>query len=177
LFHRIAATLGYAYGLAGRLPKAMLLLEQAMGQASAMNMMDHHALWVTYLGEVYLLARRIDDAMRHAAHALELAHAYKERGHQGWALRLLGEIAAHLIPPDFDQAATHYCQALVLADELGMRPLLAHCHLGLGTLYAKVGRQEQARTELSLAIELYRSMAMTFWLPQAEATLAQVERR
>jgi hypothetical protein len=58
-----------------------------------------------------------------------------------------------------------------------MRPLTAHCHLGLGTLYAKVGRQEEARAELSTAIDLYRAMDMTFWLPQAEAALAQVEGR
>ena len=51
---------------------------------------------------------------------------------------------------------------------------MAHCHLGLGTLYAKTGQLEQARTELSAAIELYRAMEMTFWLPQAKAALAQV---
>jgi hypothetical protein len=58
-----------------------------------------------------------------------------------------------------------------------MRPLQAHCHLGLGTLYAKVEQREQARAELYTAIELYRTMEMTFWLPQAEAALAQVEAR
>ena len=56
-----------------------------------------------------------------------------------------------------------------------MRPLVAHCHLGLGTLYAKTGQREPARAELSTAIELYRATAMTFWLPQAEVALAQVE--
>ena len=54
-----------------------------------------------------------------------------------------------------------------------MRPLKAHCHFGLGTLYTKIGRREQARAELSPAIELYRAMEMTFWLPQAEAALAE----
>ena len=68
-------------------------------------------------------------------------------------------------------------QSLALAGELGMRPLQAHCHRGLGTLYAKLGQPEQARTELSMAIELYRSMEMTFWLPQTEAALAQVDAR
>jgi hypothetical protein len=63
----------------------------------------------------------------------------------------------------------------VLADALGMRPLVAHCHHGLGTLYAKTGQAEQARAELSTAIALYREMAMTFWLPQTETALAQVE--
>ena len=55
-----------------------------------------------------------------------------------------------------------------------MRPLVAHCHLGLGILYAKVGQREQAHVKLAAAIELYRAMEMTFWLPQAEAVLAQV---
>jgi hypothetical protein len=55
-----------------------------------------------------------------------------------------------------------------------MRPLQAHCHHGLGCLYAATGQREQARTVLAAAIELYRAMDMTFWLPQAEAALAQV---
>ncbi len=61
-----------------------------------------------------------------------------------------------------------------LAEELGMRPLQAHCHRGLGTLYAKTGQREQARAELAAAIKLYRAMDMTFWLPQTEAALTQV---
>jgi Flp pilus assembly protein TadD len=61
-----------------------------------------------------------------------------------------------------------------LAEELGMRPLQAHCHLGLGTIYAKLGQPEPARTELCTAVALYRAMDMTFWLPQAETALAQV---
>ena len=55
-----------------------------------------------------------------------------------------------------------------------MRPLMAHCHLGLGKLYARIGRRDEARAELSAAVELYRAMEMTFWLPQAEATLAEL---
>jgi Flp pilus assembly protein TadD len=62
----------------------------------------------------------------------------------------------------------------MLAEELGIRPLQAHCYRGLGTLYAKTGRQEQARAALAIAIELYRAMEMTFWLPQAEAALAEM---
>jgi predicted RNA polymerase sigma factor len=65
-------------------------------------------------------------------------------------------------------------QALALADALGMRPLQAHCHRSLGTLYGRMGRAQQARAALGTAIELYRAMEMTFWLPQAEAALAQV---
>ena len=67
-----------------------------------------------------------------------------------------------------------YREALALADELGMRPLQAHCHRGLGMLYATVGQRQQASTALTTALEMYRAMDMTFWLPQAEAALAQV---
>jgi tetratricopeptide (TPR) repeat protein len=112
-----------------------------------------------------------------AQRALEVARQHNERGNEAWALRLFGEIAAHQDPPEIEPAAHHYRQALALAEEFGMRPLVAHCHLGLGTLYAKTGQREPARAELSAAIELYRAMEMIFWLSQAETTLAQVEER
>ena len=73
------------------------------------------------------------------------------------------------------QLEGHYQQALTLATALGMRPLQAHCHRSLGTLYATTGLREQARTALSTALDLYRTMDMTFWLPQTAAVLAQVE--
>jgi tetratricopeptide (TPR) repeat protein len=117
----------------------------------------------------------LEEAYAQAQYALECSRAHQERGYEAYALRLLGEIAARGDPPKARQAEAHYQQALALADELGMRPLQAHCHLGLGALYAKTGQHEQARAELSAAIELYRAMEMTFWLPQAEAALAQVE--
>jgi uncharacterized protein HemY len=103
-----------------------------------------------------------------------LPHA--QQGEQAWALRLLGEIYAHRHPPEAALAEAHFQQALVLAEELGMRPLQAHCHRGLGTLYAKIGRWEDACSELTTAMKLYRAMDMTFWLPDAEAALAQVEK-
>ncbi len=105
------------------------------------------------------------------------ARAHQERGHQAYALRLLGEIAARREPPESNQAGDYYRQALALAEELGMRPLQAHCHRGLGTLYAQRGRREQAHTELSTAITMYQTMDMTFWLPQTEAALVQVATR
>ena len=92
-------------------------------------------------------------------------------------MQLLGEIATHSDPPEVESATTHYHQALSLADTLSMRSLQAHCHRGLGTLYATMGQQEQARTALSTAVDMYRAMEMTFWLPETEAALAQVEGR
>jgi hypothetical protein len=89
-------------------------------------------------------------------------------------LRLHAEIAAGAEPPDAEQAEAYYRQALALAVELGMRPLVAHCHRGLGTLYRQVDRDEHAKAELNTAAELYRAMEMPFWLEKAEAVLAQV---
>jgi tetratricopeptide (TPR) repeat protein len=124
-----------------------------------------------------MLAGRLEEAHALAERALALARAHQERGHQAYALRLLGDIAARHESPERGQAEVHYKQALTLADELGMRPLVAHCDRGLGMLYAKSGRRAEARAELSSAIDLYRAMEMMFWLPQAEAALAEVEGR
>jgi tetratricopeptide (TPR) repeat protein len=121
-----------------------------------------------------VLADRLEEAQALAKQALTLARAHQERGHQAYALRLLGDVAAPCNSPESTQAEAHYQQALALAEELGMRPLQAHGHRGLGTLYLKAEQREQARAELSIAIELYKAMDMTFWLPQAEAALAQV---
>ena len=172
-----ASALGCAYACAGRVAEALPLLEEAEQRDAAMGTTGGHSLRVGYVSEAYLLAGRLQEAVQLAGRALDLARAHKERGHEAWALRLLGEIAAHQDPPEIEPAEHHYRQALALAEELGMRPLQAHCHLGLGTLYAKTGQREQARAELSTAIEMYRAMEMTFWLPQAEAALAEVEGR
>jgi tetratricopeptide (TPR) repeat protein len=116
----------------------------------------------------------MEDAHQRAEQALDLARQYQQRGYQAWALWLLGESTAHQASPEGEPAAGHYRQALALAEELGMRPLQAHCQRGLGTLYAQTGQRELARAALATAIVLYRDMQMTFWLPQAEAVLAQV---
>lgn len=125
-----------------------------------------------YLSEGYLLANRIDDARESAQRALHLSSQHKERGNQAWALRVLGEIASHREPPDFEAAEDHYRQAMALATELGMRPLVAHSHLGLGRLYHSTGKREEATAHLTAATTMYREMNMRFWLAQAEAELA-----
>ena len=127
------------------------------------------------LCEALLRVSRVEDAGVLASHLLDLSRTHTGRGYQAHAYRLLGEVAMQRDPPESEPAEAHYQQALGLAEALGMRPLAAHCHRGLGLLYCQIGRGEQARAALSAAIELYRAMDMTFWLPQAEAALAQVE--
>jgi class 3 adenylate cyclase/tetratricopeptide (TPR) repeat protein len=174
-FPRMAVALGAAYMLGGRVANAVPLLTHAMEQTTAPETVAYQALCSLSLGEAQMLAGRLEEAHALAERALALARGHQERGNQAYALRLLGDLAARRDPLDAEQAEARYQQALTLTDELGMRPLQAHCHLSLGTLYGQVGRREQARTELSTAIELYRAMDMTFWLPQAEAALARAE--
>jgi tetratricopeptide (TPR) repeat protein len=176
VFPWIAAQLGYAYVLAGRVAAGLPLLEQAVQQVTARRS-SSHPRWVAWLSEAYRCAERWEDASHMARRADELSRRHQGRGHQAYALWLLGEMAAQHTASEADQAATHYRQALALAEALGMRPLQAHCHRGLGTLYAKTGQQQQAHAALSTAMALYRAMDMTFWLPQVEAALAEMEAR
>ena len=169
--------MGAAYVLCGRVTDALPLLEQAVEHGTAVGLLANQPLFTAYLSQGYLLAGRWEEATQRAQRALELARTRKARGWEAHALHVLGDIASHCDPPDSEQAEAHYRQALALADELGMRPLQAHCHLALGTLYSRTGQREQARSALAAAIALYRTMGMTFWLPQAEAALAQVEEK
>src|SRR5262249_17763697 len=170
----IAASLGAAYALRERLAEGRTLLEEAISENIRTGALHDHSRRVAWLSEACRLAGRSEEAWQHACQALDLARQHKERGNEAHALHQLGVVQAHADPPDVTQAEAHYHQALALAEALGMRPLQAHCHCGLGTLYATTGQREQACAELSAAIDLYRAMDMTFWLPQAETALAQV---
>jgi tetratricopeptide (TPR) repeat protein len=165
------------YAWSGRLEEGISLLQQGLTAFESADIGFFHSISVVQLGEAYLLADQVEDARACADRAVRLARERGERGHEAWALRLLGEVASHQNRPSVATAEAQYGAAMALAYELGMRPLVAHCHRGLGTLYGKVGRQDHARAELSTAIDLYRTMDMTFWLPEAEAALAHVEGR
>jgi class 3 adenylate cyclase/tetratricopeptide (TPR) repeat protein len=170
----MAAALGLAYAMGGRIAPGLALAEQAAEQTAARGTAWSLVRVVTSLSETYLLAGRMEEARQRAEQASDLARQYQQRGYQAWALWLLGESTARQASPEGEPAVSRYRQALALAEELGMRPLVAHCHQGLGMLYARQGQQEQARTALSMAIALYRSMDMRFWLPQAEEALREV---
>jgi tetratricopeptide (TPR) repeat protein len=174
LFPQVASALGAALALSGRSAEALPLLEQAIEQVPAGRLRVDLPRWAIRLGEGYLLAGRIEAAMTEAQRALTLARDSKQRGLEAWALRLLGQIEAQQEPAAVEPAEAHYRQAMAMASELGMRPLLAHCHVDRGTLYRRLGRHAAARAELSAAMELYRAMEMAFWLSRAEAELAQV---
>ena len=77
-------------------------------------MLDH-ALRVAWLSEAICWLAVWTRATQ-AQHALEFSRAHQERGHEAYALRLLGEFHARHHPPEVESAATHYCQALALAE-------------------------------------------------------------
>jgi class 3 adenylate cyclase/tetratricopeptide (TPR) repeat protein len=173
----IAAGLGYASALQGRLGEGRTLVEEAISEGLRTGALQHHALRLAWLSEVCRLTGRDEEAWQHARQALDLDRQLKERGNEALALHQLGVVHAHASPPDTEQTEAHSQQALALAEELGMRPLQAHCHHGLGTLYAKMDQPAQARTALATAMNMYQAMDMAFWLPQVEAALAQVAAR
>ncbi len=168
LLHTHVSGLSLSLVLSGQKAEALTLLEREMGHSPPEGLNNNRVL-----GEAYLRVGHAESARCYTERMVESAGSRGERGAQAWALRLMGEIVLDLT--SHDQAETHFQQAFTLATELGMRPLQAHCHRGLGTLYRQADQAEQARTELSTAIEMYRDMEMTFWLPETEAALAEVE--
>src|SRR6185295_12632282 len=118
------------------------------------------------MGRAGLLLGRLDEARSLGDRAVEYSASHP--GSAAHALHLLGDIATHPDRFDAESGVAHYRQALALAEPRGMRPLVAHCHLGLGKLYRRTGKHQQAREHLSTAMTMYREMNMRFWLDQAE---------
>jgi tetratricopeptide (TPR) repeat protein len=169
IWPEIAEQLGYMYTLSGRVADGVAMLEEALDAMEAMGMVQWRTPLLVHLGEAYLLASRPEDARALADRSLALATERGHRGSEAWGLRLLGEIASHDDRPDVAAAEAHYPAAMALASELGMRPLAAHCHLGLGQLHRRTGNPGKADEHLAAATALYREMEMTFWLSKAEA--------
>jgi class 3 adenylate cyclase/tetratricopeptide (TPR) repeat protein len=122
------------------------------------------------LGRACLLLDLMDEASHHAHQALECSSsAY--HGVAAHTLQLLGDIARHPDRFDAEHAEAYYLQALSLAEPRGMRPLVAHCHVGLGKLYERTDKRQQAQEHLATATMMYRRMGMTYWLDKAEVEI------
>jgi tetratricopeptide (TPR) repeat protein len=171
VFGLLALPLGAAYLLAGRTADAMSVLELANEQTRAFGVGVYQSLRLGSLAEAHLLADRRETARAIASEAIQLARIHQERGQEAWALRLLAEIASHPGVLDRETAEDHYHQAHALAEELGMRPLVAHCHLGLGKLYRGMAKRQEAHKDLTVATTMYGEMGMTYWLEKATKEL------
>ena len=164
----VMASLGHVYAWSGRMAEGVSCLERALTAFEDTGIGFHHALTVEQLGEAYLLADQVEPARACADRAVMLARGRGERGNEAWALCLLGDIAAHHPRPDATTAAAHYGAAMTLASGLEMRPLVAHCHFGLGRLYGRSGPFEQAQEHLTTARAMYGEMGMTYWMEKLE---------
>jgi tetratricopeptide (TPR) repeat protein len=118
------------------------------------------------LGRASLLLGRLDEARSLADRAVKSSPGHY--GFEGHVQHLLGDIATHPDRFDAESAETHYRKALALAEPRGMRPLVAHCHLGLGKLYNRAGKRKRAIEDLAAASTLYRELDMEFWLEQTQ---------
>jgi tetratricopeptide (TPR) repeat protein len=139
-----------------------------------MRRMVEYSQWIFWLAQALLLDGNSDRALEVARRALEFSLTYKERGHQAWALRLLGDICVERGDCALEEAERHYRQCMILAQELGMRPLQARCHLSFGILLGRARRNEEARIALSTALELTRAMEMPFWCGRVEMALQEL---
>ena len=166
-----ASRLGCAYAYSGRLTEALPYLEQGVDDSLNSGRAAFLALSMASLAEGYLFAGRVDDAIATANRALALAQQHKERGHEAWATKLLGDTSMHEGRRVPDQAEAHYRRALGLCRELHMRPLAAHCRVGIGSVHAARGSIAEARTEIAAAIDEFRGMEMTLWQERAQAVL------
>jgi tetratricopeptide (TPR) repeat protein len=146
-------------------------------------MLGHRSWIIPFLADAYLVLGRIAQAREQAEQAVVLARAHPQRGWEAWGLKLLGDVRANeaaqidrhgVDQGGAEQAGDAYRQALALATELGMRPLVAHCHFGLARLYRKASKREQAEKHFMTATTMYHEMDMRFWLEQAEVALNEV---
>jgi len=158
------AQIGEAREALGRVQEAEQLLERQ----AARGIVGHRGWAYHAMGHACLLLGRVDEARRLGDRAFESSQ--HQPGFAAHALRLLGDIASHADRLDFERGIARYLEALALAEAHGMRPLVAHCHLGLGKLYRRSDPQ-RARENLTIATTMYREMDMDFGLKQREVDM------
>jgi tetratricopeptide (TPR) repeat protein len=146
--------------------------EQLAERLTARGTVGSFARVYQSLGRACLLLGRFDEAQSMADRAIELSPAHP--GFAAHALHLLGDIAIHPERFDAETGEAYYRKALTLAEPRGMRPLVAHCHLGCAKLNRHTGKREQAQEHFAIATVMYREMEMTYWLEQAEAEIRQL---
>jgi tetratricopeptide (TPR) repeat protein len=173
MYPNCAARLGLAYAMDARHGQARTLLDEAVARVRGLSPRNEVRVMLSVI-EGYLSCDRHQEALVIARHALDLARSRNERGSEARALWLLAELASKPETQNLQQAEENYGRALSRSHDLGMRPIVAHCHLGLGTLDHSVGKREQAQEHLAAATTMYREMDMTYWLGQAEGELRKL---
>jgi class 3 adenylate cyclase/tetratricopeptide (TPR) repeat protein len=172
----VVAFSAWALSQLGEATEALIRLqegEQLLERHEASGHLSNRGWAYHGLSRAGLLLGRLDEARRLGDRAVECSP--RQPGFAAHAQHLLGDIATHPDRFEAESAEAHYRQALALAEHRGMRPLIAHCHLGLGKLYRRTGKREQAHEHLTTATTMYRKMGMTYWLEQAEPELGELK--
>jgi tetratricopeptide (TPR) repeat protein len=160
--------------LLGQPDHALPILEEAVRPEKASFSAVPSSYPLTALAEVYRLKGDTKKAVHNAEEALSIFRQREERGFAAWALYYMAKIQSEDKSEQIQHAIQTYRQAMEQAVGLGMRPLAAHSHLGLGQLYLRKGEPKEARSELLAAMDLYRTMSMSYWLTQSESSLEEI---
>jgi tetratricopeptide (TPR) repeat protein len=170
-FYKLVAAplLGEAFLLDERPELAIELLQPIKETETHLNIRNSHAMTLSVLSQAMLRNGNAPGADELAKQALRVARSRRQRGLEGWVLKGLGELASREHPSRPAVVKRWYSEALAAADECAMRPLLAHCEMGLAKLFAAGGQkaQSKARQHFDAAARLYCEMGMEFWVGQA----------
>jgi tetratricopeptide (TPR) repeat protein len=167
----LAAAAGRAQALTGRVKEGIALITESVNEAASRISALGHSVRLTCLAEALLVAGELEPARERAQEALDLSRRFHERGHEVWALHLLGDIAGRHRPDDLEGAERFYRDAMAIATSLSMSPAVAHCHLGIGELYARAGREEVAPEHLRAAAVSFRDLGIASLQARAERRL------
>jgi class 3 adenylate cyclase/tetratricopeptide (TPR) repeat protein len=175
----VVSALAAAYAFVGRFDEGLRLLESTADRSARITGAGSRqvplgkAMGMVWDVQTYTLAGRHSEAESLARRVLAVFGESKHRGSEAWLKYLLGDILARSDPLS-TQAEASYGESLILAQELGMRPLQAHCYLGLGQIHAQSKNAHVARSEIHAAGELYRAMRMPFWLARTDRALVAI---
>ena len=164
-----ASVLCYSYAASGRHAEAHRLIDRTIEDVA--GGWGATATWLPWLAEGAMLVGRNAEALEITERALNISIERKERGSEALAKRLLGELALRALSPDIDEIGRHYSEALSLAEELCLRPLQAHCQLGLSRLYRLTDESERAQAHHSVAMAMFGDMGMQLWLDREDSCI------
>jgi class 3 adenylate cyclase/tetratricopeptide (TPR) repeat protein len=160
-----ASYLGYALAHSGRVNEGLRFLEQSTDETISTRFVARHSLRLAYLAECYLLGRRSNDAATAAKRSLEFAQNHHERGHEAYALRLLGEVYGLDDPATAEQ---YYRSSLLITEALSMRPLEAQCHWGLARIFRRMNDRDRLEYHFAAAKGLLQKMELARYLTLIE---------
>ena len=168
------AALGLVHQNRGEIDAAISVLERACGLADAGGFLHYGTICLMHLADAYSLTGLPARARESVDRALKLVVDAGFRAREAWALYVRAGILARGSDADPVPVLENYAAALARADELAMRPLVAHCHLGLGSTYTGANDRKKAREHRTTALSMYREMGMQFWMEKAESALKEL---